>query len=258
MWRRSWRSVPHDSRGDESGRLRQSMTIPTTPITLLEGLSTTRSIRRYTTQDIPLDDLNTILWHASRAPSGSNRQGFRFLVLRSGDSARRAKQVLGQAFRAGWQSKASEDRYDLGSGKDADSPKSRQARAMQHFVDHFEEIPVVVLACLIRHRESDPFEGASVYPACQNLLLAARALGYGGVLTMWHRSVESELREILRIPAEVALSACITLGRPVGSHGPVRRRPLRELVFEDEWGSHPQWAYDPPGTAFTSAGPART
>lgn len=55
---------------------------------------------------------------------------------------------------------------------------------------------------------------------------------------MWHQSVDAELRLLLSIPEEVALSACITLGRPLGSHGTVRRRPLAELVFEDSWGAH--------------------
>lgn len=227
-------------------------------ISLLEGLASTRAIRRYTSEDVSTEDLNTILWHASRAPSGSNRQGFRFLVLRDGERAVQAKQILGEAFRAGWSAKATADGYGRGSGTDETSPKSRQARAMKTFVDTFEQIPVVVIVCLIRHRSPDPYEGASVYPACQNLLLAARALGYGGVLTMWHHAVEDRLRQVLDIPSEVALSACITLGRPAGAHGPVRRRPVSELVFEDSWGVEPLWAVDPPGTSFTSAGPLRS
>lgn len=226
-------------------------------IGLLEGLATTRAIRRYTAEPISTADLNTILWHASRAPSGSNRQAFRFVVLQDTDIARQAKAILGAAFRRGWQAKVAADGYREGSGRDPHSSKARQAAAMQTFVDHFEAIPVIVLVCLIRHRDPNPYEGASVYPACQNLLLAARALGYGGVLTMWHQAVEVELRELLNIPDEVALSACITLGRPQGSHGPVRRRPLAELVFEDCWQSNPEWVSDPPGTAFTSAGPTK-
>lgn len=218
-------------------------------ISLLEGLATTRAIRRYTNDPIPEHDLNRILWSASRAPSGSNRQPFRFLVLRDGDRARRAKALLGEAFRAGWDSKRSTDGYDR--SEDSTSPKARQARAMQYYVDHFEEIPVVVLVGLVRYRSANPYEGASVYPACQNLLLAARALGYGGALTMWHQGVEADLRAILDIPEEVALSACITLGRPQGSHGPVRRRPIRDLVFDDRWGQEAEWAHDPDGTGFT-------
>jgi nitroreductase len=116
---------------------------------------------------------------------------------------------------------------------------------MQHFVDNFERTPVVVLACLVRYRAPNPFEGASIYPACQNLLVAARALGYGGVMTMWHAFVEDDLRRLLAIPDGVAISATIPLGRPAGRHGPVRRRPLSELVYDDGWEQPAPWVDDP-------------
>jgi len=226
-------------------------------ISLLEGLRTTRAIRRYRDEPISDADLSTIVWHASRAPSGSNRQPFRFIVLRDGERAVAAKVLLGQAFRSGWADKQRHDGYTTGSGAAEGTPKSRMAATMQHYVDHFEQTPVVVLVCLQRHRDASPYEGASVYPACQNLLLAARALGYGGALTMWHHMVESELRALLAIPDDVALSACITLGKPQGAHGPVRRRPIGELVFEDRWGETAPWVIDPEGTEFTQAGPRR-
>jgi nitroreductase len=201
------------------------------PISLLDGLATTRAIRRYTAAPIPDGDLAAILWHAGRAPSGSNRQPFRFLVLRDGERAQTAKQLLGDAFRAGWNAKREGDGYR----------PSRFADSMQRYVDRFEETPVVVLVCLDRYRTPSPYEGASVYPACQNLLLAARALGYGGALTMWHLDVEADLRELLEIPDGVALSACITLGVPEGRHGPVKRKPLDEVVYDDAWGTRPTW-----------------
>ena len=222
------------------------------PIDLLTGLATTRAIRRYLDEPIPDEDLSTILWHATRAPSGSNRQPFRFLVLRDGPKATAAKALLGTAFRRGWAAKIGADGYTTGSGTDPGSPKARSAATMQHYVDHFERIPVVVLACLVRYRDPSTSEGASIYPACQNLLLAARALGYGGVLTGWHEMVEPQLRELLEIPDGVALSACITLGRPAGRHGPVRRRPVDQLVYDDAWGAGAAWARDPDGTSFTS------
>ena len=225
---------------------------------LLEAMATTRAIRRYRPDPIPDADLATILWHATRAPSGSNRQGFRFLVLTDSSVAREAKALLGTAFRAGWALKRETDRYDAGSGARSESPKARTAAAMNRFVDHFEETPVVILPCLIRHRPPDPTEGASIYPACQNLLLAARSLGYGGVITMWHQAVEAELRQLLEVPGNVAMAACIPLGLPQGHHGPVRRRPLQELVYGDRWGYAPPWAQDPPGTEFTASGPPRS
>ena len=211
---------------------------------LLEGLATTRAIRRYTDDPIPDDALSSILWHATRAPSGSNRQPVRYLILRDGPRAREAKALLGAAFRRGWKHKEVADGFADRTQQEPDSPTARMADAMQHYVDHLEEVPVVVLVCLQRHRGANPYEGASVYPACQNLLLAARAFGYGGALTMWHLMVEAELRELLEIPQEVALSACITLGRPAGRHGPVRRRPLADVVFDDGWGAPAVWAVE--------------
>jgi nitroreductase len=225
---------------------------------LLTGMATTRAIRRIATDPVPDDDLATILWHATRAPSGTNRQPFRFLVLRDGEPATAAKAILGRGFREGWTAKVSSAGYDTGSAVDPDSPKGRQRAAMQYFVDHFEQFPVVVLACLERYREPNPYEGASIYPACQNLLLAARALGYGGVMTMWHRTVEDELRRLLGIPDGVAISATIPLGRPLGHHGPVRRLPVGETVFDGRWGRAAPWVVDPPGTRHAGPPPDRS
>jgi nitroreductase len=209
---------------------------------VLEAISTTRAIRRIKPDPVPGEDLATILYAATRAPTGSNRQNFRFVVLRDGERARHAKTLLGEAFRRSWAEKRGDDGYDEGSGQVDNSPKARMARTMQQFVDGFEQIPVVILPCLIRHRPPHPTEGASVYPACQNLLLAARALGYGGVMTIWHQFVEADLRRLLEIPDDVAIAACIPLGKPEGKHGPVRRRPLQEFVYDDSWGRRASWA----------------
>ena len=111
------------------------------------------------------------------------------------------------------------------------------ARTMQQYVDHFERVPVLILPCLVRYRDPTPTEGASIYPACQNLLLAARALGYGGAFTGWHVAVEAELRELLGIPDGIFMAGTITVGKPAGHHGPVRRRPMAELVYEESWGA---------------------
>ena len=131
------------------------------------------------------------------------------------------------------------------------------AATMQRYTDEFERVPVLVLPCLVRYRAPTSFEGASVFPAVQNLLLAARALGYGGVLTGFQGLVEPELRDLLGIPEGVFMAGTVTIGRPQGGHGPVRRRPLAELVYGEGWGDAPDWAVDPPGTAHTQAGPPK-
>jgi nitroreductase len=226
-------------------------------VDFFDVVTTTRAIRRYTDEPIPDDALASMLFAATRAPSGSNSQPFRFVVLRDGPNAQAARSLLGDSFRAMWVEKSRDDAYDRGSGYVADSPKARMAATMQHFVDHVQDAPVIVLAC-VQLRHGGAFaEGASVYPACQNLLLAARSLGFGGVMTTFHHPVEAELAEIVGLPDGVAIAATIPLGRPAGRHGPVRRRPLAKLIFEDGWDQPAPFAVEPPGTRHTGGPPRR-
>jgi hypothetical protein len=76
-------------------------------------------------------------------------------------------------------------------------------------------------------------------------------------MTGFQALAEPELRGLLGLPEHVALSATITIGRPTGRHGPVRRRPMAELVYEDGWEQPAAWAVDPPGTKHTAAGPPK-
>lgn len=219
---------------------------PTERPDLYEGLLTTRAIRRYLPDDIPQTDLNDLLFAATRAPSGHNRQPFRFLVIRRSAATAEVRAVLTRGYQAAWASDRDEP------AADDTSRKARMARTMSHFVDHIGEAPVIVFACLDQQvRHADLSAGASVFPACQNLLLAARALGYGGVMTNWHHVVADELAVLLGLPDHVTIAATIPLGRPVGGHGAVRRLPLPQLVFEDRWGEPAPWAADPPGTRYT-------
>ncbi|HWE70583.1 MAG TPA: nitroreductase family protein [Acidimicrobiales bacterium] len=218
---------------------------------LLDGLATARAIRRFRPEPVPDADLARMLFGATRAPSGSNRQPARFLVLRQGPRATQARNVLGRRFREQW---ATEQPRIYGYA--SNPPGSRAARmgeVMQGFVDGLEQVPVIILVCseLEEGHQWGPRDGGSVYPAVQNLLLAARALGYGGVISHWHRFVADELRTILEIPPEVFIFVTVAIGRPVGGHGPVRRLPLADVVFEDGWRQPAAWAVDPPGTRFS-------
>ena len=215
-------------------------------LSLYEGIVTTRSIRRYLPHDIPEEDLNTIMFAATRAPSGHNSQPFRFIVLRRTDDAAAARELLARGFASSWQS----ERQEPSPGDD--SRWARMARAMNAFVDGIADAPVIVIACnRDRHRRTDMTAGASVYPACQNLLLAARALGYGGVMTQWHHPVQRELTEVLALPEDAVIAGVIPLGRPAGGHGPVRRLPLPDLVYENRYGEPAAWAQDPEGTRYS-------
>jgi nitroreductase len=103
-------------------------------------------------------------------------------------------------------------------------------------------VPVLILACIDQGAAGPGpgpvTRGASIYPAVQNLLLAARALGLGTVLTTLHTQYEQEIKALLHIPATVETAALIPVGYPAegARFGQARRRPLSAVVFHDRWG----------------------
>src|SRR5262249_28480723 len=114
----------------------------------------------------------------------------------------------------------------------------RQHAAVEYLTDHFHEAPVWIVACL-DEGSSTPTRssGASIYPAVQNMLLGARALGLGATLTTRHLLYEKESEAALGLPSGVRSYAIIPIGYPMGRFGPVGRGPLREIVYQDRWGS---------------------
>jgi len=105
-----------------------------------------------------------MLFAASRAPSGSNRQPFRFIVLTDGPKAQQAKELIATGARQVWSGKKSNDGYDQGSGTVENSPKARMAATMQRYTDEFERVPVLVLPCLRALPRPHPVRGGVGVP----------------------------------------------------------------------------------------------
>ena len=142
--------------GDEDQDLAR-VPIPADTVGLLEGLATTRAIRRYRDEPIPEKALRAITFAATRAPSGSNRQPFRLMVLTDGPQAAEAKRLVAEAARRAWSSKRARDGYESGSGSDPNSPKSRMARSMEAYVENLDRVPALILPCLLRYRAAGSF-----------------------------------------------------------------------------------------------------
>jgi nitroreductase len=116
--------------------------------------------------------------------------------------------------------------------------------AVQWQADHFEEIPVIVVACLKGPRLPWPPIAASsyygsIYPSVQNLLLAARAVNLGAALITLPLWSHISVRRILGLPWNVTPCAVIPLGWPLGRYGPTTRRAVREVVSFDRYGNRP-------------------
>ncbi|MBX6390351.1 MAG: nitroreductase family protein [Frankia sp.] len=203
-------------------------------IDLREAMRTARSLRRFREEPVPDEVLARCLEAATWAPSGSNAQPWRFVVLRSPE----ARAVLGPAFRKGWNWVCTSI-YGYENPRpdpEDNSPRARMMRTMLHLVDNFEKVPAYVLFCIRPTGFVDEFlEGGSIFPAMQNFLLAARAEGLGTVPSTWFVFAEKELREIVGIPDDWRIAGLVAVGWPEGRHGQVRRRPLSAVSALDAW-----------------------
>jgi nitroreductase len=202
-------------------------------IPLEEAMMTQRAIRRLKSDPVPEELVLRLIELAQKAPTGSNRQGWEFIIVKDPQ----VKAGLARCNRQLWRLYGG-----LGHRVTRDDPKRRKIlEAVQWQADHFEEVPVVVVACLkghyfpFLHITTATYFG-SIFPAVQNLLLAARAAGLGASLTtipLWNLFAA---RRILGLPWGVTPCACIPLGWPVGGYGPTTRKPVQEVVSYDRYG----------------------
>ena len=208
--------------------------VPATSDDLWTVMASASTVRRY--RDEPVDDetLDRCLRAASWAPSGANQQAWRFVVLRSD----RARALVTEAAHRTWDSL--KDFYLLSAPEDdANDPKSRVLRAMAEHMRVGGNAPALVLFCVQPQAGATELQqGASLFPAVQNFLLAARAQGLGAAITLWHMSCDDALRALIGIPDDWVVAALVTAGWPEGRHRMVRRKPLSEVAVVDHWGRH--------------------
>lgn len=196
-----------------------------------EAMFSQRAIRRLD-RDRPISDeqLKIVLDAASKAPSGGNAQVARFLVIRD----RQRIAAFGELYFEAWWAKR-HDEYGWAPGHDipADSPY-RMASLMASELRH---APVVILAYALGGADA-----SSVFPGVQNLLLAARALGIGSVLTTLHPRVMERVNGMFAVPPDADFHCCIPLGYPRGNFGPTQRYATADTTYWDRWEAPPPWA----------------
>ena len=196
-------------------------------IGLFEAMHTQRAIRYFKPDPVPDELVRKILEAAVHAPSGANRQQWAFVVIRDAEIRRKIAEL-----------------YLSVPGPQITSDMPRQERRIfrgaAHLVEHLHEVPVLILAC-IRHDGSpgDLSTGSSIFPAVQNILLAARGLGLGSVLTTRHKGFKDKLKALLDIPENVEMAALLPTGYPAegSGYGPTNRLPLEKVAFYDRWGN---------------------
>ena len=201
---------------------------------LFHIMRTTRAMRRLKPDPVPDELIQRILQAGQWAANGGANQRWRFLVVKD----RSVKEQVQK-----WYQKAFDEvvgpRYRNAEPPPGSSPGRyrRQHDAVEYLTEHYHEAPVWIVACQDDGEETPTRSaGASIYPAVQNMLLAARALGLGSTLTSRHLRHEKEVEEILGLPPGVHSYAILPIGYPMGNFGPVRRGPLSDVVYLDRWG----------------------
>ncbi len=197
-----------------------------------------RAMRRIKPDAVPEETLVRLIDAANQAPSGSNQQNGRWIVVRD----RAQKEKLAELNRRVFEAYVS-----VGGGRPASLPhqsdekRERMVEAVRWQADHFAEIPALIIACLqVAVPIRDSFSagagaGGSIWPGVQNLLLAARALGLAATPTTFAIADRNAAREVLNLPEEIQPFCLIPVGYPIGKFGPVTRKPVSEIMRWDRW-----------------------
>jgi nitroreductase len=201
---------------------------------LFEIIQTTRAMRRLKPDPVPDELIRKILQAGVCAANGGNTQRWRFLVIKDPEIKKRVQvhykraldEVIGPRYRTSAPPPGvTREQY------------ARQHAAVEYLTEHFHEAPVWIVACLDEGTATPTrMSGASIYPAVQNMLLAARALGLGATLTTRHLLYEKDAEAALGLPPGVHSYAILPIGYPMGKFGPVGRGPLADIVYADRWG----------------------
>jgi nitroreductase len=198
-------------------------------MSLLDGINSLRSVRKFKPDQIPEDKLKIVLESASKAASGSNTQPWEFVVVRDATLKARLKEPMLKT----WLARL--------AGSSGMSPRVRDVYdEATEMLRNTEKVPVIIYCCVDFNRvgKSEEVRYASIYPAVQNLMLAAHGLGLATCLTV-HGSTptrgEPEVKKILGIPDYVKVACLVYLGYPAVRLGRPKRKPIEKFVHRDRW-----------------------
>ncbi len=210
------------------------MTIPAEYLQASDWLlSTTRAVRKRLDLDRPVEPevILECLRLAVQAPTGSNSQGWRWVVVT--DPAKRAK--LAELYRSG-----GEAYFRAGAGRELDGQAARVRDSSSYLLEVIDRVPVLVIPCLqgrLKRVEHAAGFFGSIHPAIWSFALALRARGLGSVWTTFHLAHEREAAELLGIPEDVTQAAMLPVAYTIGTDfKPADRPPVEQITYFDGWG----------------------
>lgn len=202
---------------------------------VFDAMNTCRAIRQFTDEPVNDEMIDSIIHAATRAPSPGNSQGWDFVVITDAE----VRATLGDGISAVMTHVVARATEGFGGADNIDATQRRMLDGTLQLANGLRDVPVHVLVC---GREVYPpeqprldFVWSALYPAAQNLLLAARAHGLGTCLTTYQRTCEPLIRETLAIPDDVHIACYIPMGWPAAPFGPLTRKPIADVVHRNRW-----------------------
>ncbi len=210
---------------------------------LLEAMSTLRAVRRLKPDPIPDEVLERVLTAATWAPTGGNHQAWRIIAVQDPEK----KRALAELYQPHWAAYVPQYEAALANApKDVAERSMRTLKAGTYLAENLQHVPVICVFCFTMQGitvtdagldRPSVVGGGSIYPAVQNLLLAARNENLGCVLTTLLCVEEPAVKKVLNLPEDWYTAAAVPIGYPVGGgHGPITRKPIDKMVFKDGFG----------------------
>jgi nitroreductase len=196
---------------------------------VIEAMETGIAMRYLKPDPVPREVLERLVYAATRASNPGNSQGWEFVVI--DDPAIKAR--IGEAVMKGMGPVFDNRPQNL------EPVAERMYRGAEHLARNFAQVPAWILGCGRKvyppHAPQDVFMYSTIYPAAQNLVVAARSLEIGTAFTTFHGVAEPVIRELLHMPDDVYPCVLIAVGYPERKFGKVRRRPVEEVLHWNGW-----------------------
>jgi len=195
---------------------------------VIETMETCSAARYLKPDPVPQELIERVIYAATCASSPGNSQEWDFIVIRDPEAKQKIRDLLVPRFRA----------MGVGPPRTGQVSSGMIAGAM-HLAETLNEIPAIIFVCgPAAYPPNAPIElfvWSALYPAAQNLIVAARSLGLGTTFTTFHMFMESELRELLGIPQDIKFGVMIPIGWPQNEFVKVKRKPISNVIHWDKW-----------------------
>ena len=194
---------------------------------VIEAMETCSATRYLKPDAVPQDLIERVIYAATRASSPGNSQQWDFIVVRNPEAKQKIRDLLAPRFKA------------MREGASTTGRVSRMLAGATHLAESLNEVPAIIFVCgPVAYPPNAPMEQfvwSALYPAAQNLIVAARSLGLGTTFTTFHMFMESELRELLGIPEGIKFGVMIPIGWPRNDFVKVTRKPISKVIHWDKW-----------------------